>query len=442
MLAPLLLFNGCSPTWPHIGPTPPDINAALTDKSGTSTPNQSQLQAIVMDYSDVYVMFTWQAIDEIRQATTDHQIKAEAQRLKVLTTSNVMTIATGRNAAENLLDMLVFVSLSRHTLETFWAPNALGPGSTSLVKTYRKLEQDIWKISDRVLSQDQQKRLRELISDWIAANPDQHYTWAVRFSDFDELHGQVSTRKSKAGSLRADVENAVAVAEKGLLVSERVLFLAERTPRIMTMQTDLVLDQIAARPDAELLRANLTRFTAASERVSLAVADLPKQITEERKAALDHAFDHIGAERKQLVADLEAQEARLRGVLDDVRKLLDRAIPLTDKVNTTVHSADTLYRLFDSTPSNIDKYNDMLEKSIVAMDKLAHILGEITPLYAAVSRDGNVRNDPFFGKSVGLADHIFWRGMQLITFFLVGLLAVLLIYKRISLRMSRGSHRD
>jgi ABC-type transporter Mla subunit MlaD len=175
--------------------------------------------------------------------------------------------------------------------------------------------------------------------------------------------------------------------------------------------------------------------------VSLAVADLPQKLSEERKAALDHAFDHIGAERKQLLADLERQEARLRGVLDDVRKLLDQAIPLTDKVNTTVQSADTLYRLYDSTPSNIDKYNDMLEKSIVAMDKLERILGEVTPLYAAASRNGDVRNDPLFGKSVGLADHVFWRGMQLIAFFLVGLLAVLLIYKRISLRMSAGSHK-
>lgn len=442
MLATLLLFNGCSQTWPYMGTdTSPNITAALSNKSDISKPNQAQLQAIVMDFSDVYVMFTWQAFDEIRQATTDHQLKAQAQYLKVFTTSNAMTIAAGRNAAENLLDMLVFVSLNRHALETYWAPKVFAPAGRSLVKTHLKLEQDIWKTADRVLSKDQQKKLRSLIDRWIAANPDQNYTAAIRFSDFNELHGGGVSGSAEARSLLADVEKAVAVAEKGLLVSERVLFLAERTPRMMTMQTELVLDQVAARPDAELLRTNLTKFTVASDRVSLAVADLPQKLSEERKAALDHAFDHIGAERKQLLADLERQEARLRGVLDDVRKLLDRAIPLTDKVNTTVHSADTLYRLYDSTPSNIDKYNDMLEKSIVAMDKLERILGEVTPLYAAASRNGDVRNDPLFGKSVGLADHVFWRGMQLIAFFLVGLLAVLLIYKRISLRMSAGSHK-
>jgi len=70
------------------------------------------------------------------------------------------------------------------------------------------------------------------------------------------------------------------------------------------------------------------------------------------------------------------------------------------------------------------------------MDKLTRILTEVTPLYAAIGRDTNVRDDPLFGKLVRLADHLFWRGMLLIAFFLVGLLAMLLIYKHLSLRIN------
>ena len=125
-------------------------------------------------------------------------------------------------------------------------------------------------------------------------------------------------------------------------------------------------------------------------------------------------------------------------MFEDVRGLLDRAIPLTDKLSTTVRSADALYRLVDASPINLPQYNDLLEKSIVVMDKLTRILTEVTPLYAAIGRDTNVRDDPLFGKLVGLADHLFWRGMLLIAFFLVGLLAMLLIYKYLSVRMSRG----
>jgi hypothetical protein len=43
--------------------------------------------------------------------------------------------------------------------------------------------------------------------------------------------------------------------------------------RMISMQAELSLAQIAAAPDAELLRQNLNRFTVASERLSLVAAN-------------------------------------------------------------------------------------------------------------------------------------------------------------------------
>jgi hypothetical protein len=72
------------------------------------------------------------------------------------------------------------------------------------------------------------------------------------------------------------------------------------------------------------------------------------------------------------------------------------------------------------------------------MDKLEWLLAEVTPLYTSVTRDTNVRSEPLFRKALGLADHLFWRRMQLIGFFLVGLLAVLLVYRYLSLKNERA----
>lgn len=420
------LLSGCSQTRPHLGVNAAqNITGALDRKTGGSL-TQAQLQALVMNSADIYVMSVWQAYDEIRRSTTDPLTRAQAQYLKVFSASNATAIATGRNAAVNLLDMLVFVSLGRYSVETYWEPKVFGAHGTALSQSYRKLEQEIWKTSSRVLTEAQQKKLRDLIRQWIVANPDQYYTAAIRLSDFAEMQGVSATGQAEAGTLLADVENAVAVVEQGLLVSERVMYLGERLPRMMTMQTELLLDQVASAPDAAQVRSNLSKFTQATERLSLTAAGLPKQITEERQAAIDHAFNRLGAERKQMMTDLAAQESRLRGVLEEVRKLLDRATPLTDKLNTTVHSADTLYRLtlIDKSPSKLPQYRDLLEKSSVAMDKLERILGEVTPLYAGITRESTVRTDPLFAKTVGLADHLFWRGVLLISYFLVGLLAV------------------
>jgi ABC-type transporter Mla subunit MlaD len=260
---------------------------------------------------------------------------------------------------------------------------------------------------------------------------------AIRLSDFAEVQGMSRASQMKAGTLLADVEKALAVVEQGLLVSERALFYVERLPRLVTLQTELLLDQVAAAPDAERMRTNPSKLAAASEQLSLVVTDFPKYVTGERQAAIDHVFMRFGSERQQVMNDLASQENRLRGLFEEVRGLLDRANPLTDKLNTTVHSADALYRLFEAKPINLSQYNDLLEKSNVVMDKLAGILAEVKPLYAAISGDSSVRVDSLLGKIVGLADHLFWRGMLLIAFFLVGLLGVLLAYKTLSFRMTR-----
>ncbi len=93
------------------------------------------------------------------------------------------------------------------------------------------------------------------------------YTGAIRLSDFAEIQGISRASQMQAGTLLADVGKAVTVAEEGLLVSERVMFYVERLPRITTMQTELLLDQIAGAPDAVQLRNNLDKLAAAAERV-------------------------------------------------------------------------------------------------------------------------------------------------------------------------------
>src|SRR5512139_1150638 len=105
MLTHPVLLGGCRPTAPYTG-----VNA-VAQKAGPGSLTQVQLQALVMNFADVYVMTTWQAYDAIRSSTTDPKRRALAQYFKVITTSNAMTIAAGRNSIVNLLDMLVFVSL-------------------------------------------------------------------------------------------------------------------------------------------------------------------------------------------------------------------------------------------------------------------------------------------------------------------------------------------
>lgn len=440
LLSSLAFLSSCASTGPLTSAsTGEDIKGALSHKTRYAPLSEGQLQAMVMNFEDLYVMSIWQTYDEIKRSTTNPEVRATAQSLKVRSNANAMAIAAGRNPAVNLLDMLVFVSLGRHAVENHWVPEVFGSSGEPLVKTYRKLENEVWKISARVLTEDQQKTLRNLIQEWIAANPGQYYIAAIRLSDFVEVQGMSPAGQMKAGMLLADIDKALAVAEQGLLVSERALFFVERLPRLVTLQTELIFDEIATAPDAEQVRNDLGKLSEASERLSLAVADLPRSVTEERRATVDHVFSHFRAERSQLMNDLASQEGRLQGLFKEVVGLIDRVTPMTEKLNATIHSADALFRLVDAdatASSKLPQYNALLEKSIVAMDKLAGILAEVTPLYAAISRDADALDDPIFVKFIGLAEHLFWRGILLISFFLTGLLAILLTYKYLSIRMS------
>lgn len=440
LLTHLVFLTGCSVTRPHkAAGVAHQINGALDGKTGTAPLTQAQLQAIVMNFADIYVMYTWEAYNEIRRSATDPKTRAWAQYLKVFSNSNAMTIAAGRNAVVNLLDMLVFVSLDCYAIENYWMPEVLGSRAEPLVKTYREIEKEIWKTSARVLSEAQQKTLHDLIRQWIAANPQQHYTAAVRLSDFAELQGVSHAGQLEVGTLLADVEKAVAVAEEGLLLSERVMFFAERLPRMITMQTELILAQIAVEPDAEQLRNNLNRFTAASERLSLVAADLPKYVTEERQAAINQVFQQLESLQQRLVNDLASQESRLQVVFGDARTTLEKLELLTDKITTTIQSGDSLYRTIDATSSKLPQYKDLLDKGLITLDKLDGLLREIRPLFDADIQQGSDRIDPMLGKAMlsakALADHLFWLGALLIALFLCGQLAVLVLHRILSTKI-------
>jgi hypothetical protein len=100
-----------------------EINAVFDDqKPERGTLSEYQLQDMVMDFSDLYVMELWQAFDEIRRSSVSKEIRTAAQYSKVLFGSAAMSIAAGQYPAANLLDMIVHMSLMRYAVENTGCP--------------------------------------------------------------------------------------------------------------------------------------------------------------------------------------------------------------------------------------------------------------------------------------------------------------------------------
>jgi len=89
------------------------------------------------------------------QRGTNALSHAESLRWKLAFNSAVCSIASGPNAVASLLDMTVFVTEARMSLEEYWQPKVFGDSALPMLENCRTAEVEIWKLADRVLKLDQ-----------------------------------------------------------------------------------------------------------------------------------------------------------------------------------------------------------------------------------------------------------------------------------------------
>jgi hypothetical protein len=394
--------------------------------------SEAQLQDMVMDFADVYAVGILQGFDEIKLNPPSKQARTTAQYGKVLYTSAAVNIAAGQKPAANLLDMIVHVSLARHALETYWAPEVYGPSADRLRAAYVRLETEAWRMSNGILTPEQQTQLLGLIHKWIEANPGQHYVAEVRLSDFVDLAGdEPSPTAQEATGLLAEVDRAVAVADQALMVSERGMYFFARLPRTMTLQTELMIDQVTSTPEMQQMLLNTTRFADVSERLATVAEGLPQQLVEVRRTS------------RELFSDLNAQQAEIRPLIGDVQRTLETSSLLTDKINATIQALAPLYDRINASPTDFSDYLEALDRGIILVDRATTLLAKAEPL---LGPEGQPVNPDFVD---GILEHVdthsqrvldrgFTQGIILIGVFLFGLLLVLVTYKLVSLRIERA----
>lgn len=240
--------------------------------------------------------------------------------------------------------MVVFVTLGRMAVEEYWQPQVYGKAGKPLLDSYRRLEREIWAIASQVLAPAQQEELRRVIGQWRQAHPGQHYVADVRLSNFARLRGGplIEAAATPATGLVASVEEATRAADEAVLLAERLMFHLERLPNVITLQTDLILDQVAVSPTVKAIVEDASRATRTAERLADLLERLPVLVAAERKAAIEQATGWLGTDQPPL-----------RSLLGDVRQTLAAGSELAGSVDKTVHALDAFagrYLTTRSTP--------------------------------------------------------------------------------------------
>ncbi|MGN6110922.1 MAG: hypothetical protein ACTHU0_37825 [Kofleriaceae bacterium] len=220
--------------------------------------------------------FTTRFTDRITQATEvlerspRAEVRDEALRKNLVYVSSATEIATGPSSEVGLLDMFVFLRLSRTVLEQHWLPELYGRDGADLAAVFEKSEQELAEIADRSLGADRREQLGRLVDAWLADNPGQVRVEGIRLADFSAAAGTAAAERAiQAQGLLSSVKTMSQAANQAMLLTERGMFLVHRLPFLWRLQARLGAREVVGDAIVQLSHgpeAPLTRVTQLARR--------------------------------------------------------------------------------------------------------------------------------------------------------------------------------
>jgi hypothetical protein len=370
---------------------------------------------------------------------------AEVLQMKIAYATATSSIASGANPIANLLDMTVFVGLTRMALEGHWLPTVFGASAQSLLESCQSAEAEAWRLTATVLTPEQQAELRAGMAAWQQQNPRPASVVGARASGFaTQVVAREKADNPRGGSvfsiLRIDPLSGLDPAAREIaqtrLFAERALYVMQHLPPILRWQLELLSVNTLDQPALQQLVANTTQLTAAVDRVSRVAEQLPAQIDRQRQA---------------ITQTLEEQEKQLTPLIAEANATLATGREMSASLNTTLTTFDALMKRFGvgepqppgpaapaGEPFRIQDYTQTAAQLEVTAKQLTLLLREIdqtlaSPNLAKLSAQVApvVQQAQASGKEV--VDYAFWRGLLLVA----AVLAAALVYRVVAGRLGR-----
>ena len=373
------------------------------------------------------------------------------------------TIAAEPNPQVGLLDMVAVTTLGRIIYEEN-VRRKYGKSTEVLGGGFRQLEKDIWRIAAKVLTNEQQAELRQLILLWRKNNPDKVVYNYLRFSDFAaQRRNSTLVRKVQAGGLFKTVQEVTQQVEETRMLAERGIFLGTRLPLLMGNFAEVWVSQLLVSPEASKILADVHTFSTVSERLANVAEQLPNQLMKdmsklrwqtvnqimkeinqwsnvtldnvmakvavEREAFIDQFMNRLIGEQKIALEALLTEEQRVTGLVTELRKaieggnnLLLTANALTEKFNVGEPSPASE----DTKPFDIKEYQDTIAEVTTLVETTNQLVGTVgldkllTEFIKAIDRVENEGEE--------LIDHSFRQGILFILIAMGAYVAARLIY--------------
>lgn len=306
------------------GGSPKDVGATYVEI-------QQKLLRITDEYQSGVVI----AVERLRRGDAALDPRTLLQ-LRIALVTATTSIASGADARADLLDMTVFMTATRMSVETHWQPKVFRESGKPLLEVCRNAEADIWKLCAAVLTPEQQEELRRGLEAWQRENPVPENVMAARAVGFaSEVASKDREGASKPGSIvnllsldpLAGLDPAVREITQARLFAERALFVGQRLPKLLRWHAELFSVEAMDLPASRQLVANTTQATSSMERLTAVAEKLPERLSKERE---------------ELVKALESQEKTLKPLVSEVKQTVEAGRQMSEALTTTLKTLDAV----------------------------------------------------------------------------------------------------
>jgi len=417
-------------------------------KSKSAAVDPVEVQQTLLRFADGYSTRMIVGVDKLQRGTNAFEA-AEVLKWKIALASETCTIASGPNAFANLLDMTIFVTVTRLALEEHWQPKVFGDSAQPMIESCRNSEAEIWRFAGTVLSPEQQAELHKAIEAWHRQNPQPESVLAARALSFasrvaEANKGDAAKPGSVFGLLGVDplagMDPAVREIAQTRMFAERALYVTQKSPTILRWQAELLSVNAIAMPAVQQLVTNATRITASVETFAHVADQLPKLVNDQREAAIKQVLDGVASERTNLVAILAADEMKLRPTLAELRQTLDATTELMKASDATVKSLDQFMARFpkdtnapavtttNGRPFDILDYATTAKEVTTTIKELNATINSLDKAVPQIQKAG----ETFESAGNRLLNRLLLIGAGLIALLLIGAFVAAVTYRRLA----------
>ncbi|MFO1458173.1 MAG: hypothetical protein U1G08_02100 [Verrucomicrobiota bacterium] len=407
---------------------------SLVGKNGDpgATNTLDILQSEVMRNADMYVGAIATASDAFIKRVGTPEARLAGLQWKLLEATSAYIDATGENPLLDAVDFTVLATLSRYCIEDEWVGKRFGEAARPLLDAHIHQEEEIWKVLSHYLTPEQIRDLASTLDQYREKFRGKEFVAAVRLPELAEALGQnrVAPTARKSTSIfnllyldpLAGLDPATQAVEQTRMLALRAIYYAQRAPILLGWQVELTTYQIASQPESQQVLGDFKGVSSSAQSLARTTELLPGLIHSEREAALNQFFDGVTRERTNLVADLAAQETRLRGLLPEVRQTLEAGGAMASSVQGAIGSLDGFVRSVKapdtnappssapSHPFDVREYGQAAERIGAAARELNGALNSLDRTVPGITRLG----DQATADAKAVVTHAFLLGLVLL----------------------------